>query len=183
MENGVEALKIVFGIIIFVLAISITISCFTQVVQAMHRIWEMQQVDESYVTDVSGNYLNYVNFNGGTREVSAETIVPNMYRAYKENFAIYFYNADGSDFVLYQSDSGENVNYVDLEKEIYSNEKTAIEHLDKILVEENLYDTLKDNNFIEYLGEYYQEDVSGSTETANVNKSKKRVIAYVLKNN
>ena len=180
MENGVEALKIVFGIIIFVLAISISISCFTQAVQAMHRIWEMQQADESYITDANGNYLHYVNFNGGTRDVSAETIVPNMYRAYKENFAIYFYDATGNKLELYKNSSGEMVNYLDLEKEVHSNEETAIQHLNEVL-KEGLYDSLKGSTFIEYLGEYYQEDVSGITETADVNKSKKRIIAYKLK--
>lgn len=62
MENGVEALKIAFGMMIFVLAVSITISSFTQATQAMHKIWEMQQADEAYITDAEGNYLNYVDF-------------------------------------------------------------------------------------------------------------------------
>lgn len=183
MENGVEALKIAFGMIIFVFAISIAISCFTQAAQAMQRIWEVQQEDESYVTDEFGNYLNYVNFHGGTREVGTETVVPTMYRAYKENFAVYFFNSDKTTpFELYKNSRNEIVNYIDLiAEEAYTNETAAIEHLNKLLDEEGLYERLSGKTFVEYLGEYYQEDVSGVTDTAEVNKNKKRVIVYVLK--
>lgn len=186
MENGIDALKIAFGMIVFVLAISITISSFTSTIEAMNRIWEIRQSEESYVTDAAGNYLNYVNFSldGGTRIVSAETIVPNMYRAYKENFAIYFYNADHTPMALYQKTNADgtnvDVNYIDLIQESFSSEEQAISHLDKLLSENNIYNTLKVNTFTEYLGEYYLEDVNGETDTPETNKNKKRVIAYVL---
>lgn len=185
MENGVEAIKIIFGMLIFVLAISISISAFTQVLQAMHRIWEMQQADESYVTvtDANGNehYLNYVDFDigNGTREVSVETIVLNMYRAYKENFTICFFERNGNDFELYTN--GENqINYVDLIKESYSGPSDAIEQL-RVRLDNGLYEKLADNTFVEYLGEYYQDDLEGETEIAEVNKTKKRVIVYMQK--
>lgn len=181
MENGIEALKMAFGMLIFVLAISISISCFGLAAQALHRIWQIQQADESYVTDENGNYLNYINFKigNGTREVGISTIIPSMYKAYKENFGIYFYNSDGTNFVLYE-ENGKEINYIDLEKEAHANEQKAMEHLETIL-EDGLYEKLATNTFIENLGEYYQNDVLGETETAEVNKTKKRVIAYILK--
>lgn len=183
MENGVEALKMAGGMLIFVLAISIAISCFTQAAQAMQRIWEEQQAEEAYVTDENGNYLNYVNFDGGTREVSVETIIPNMYRAYKENFSIYFYNSNRIPYELYKNSDNEIINYVDLIKEeAYANEEVAINHLNKLLDTDGLYERLSGRIFTEYLGEYYQEDISGVTDTAEVNKNKKRVIVYVLNN-
>ena len=79
MENGVEALKIAAGMLIFVLAITITISCFTSAIQALNRIFDMQNGDE-YVTvkDEEGRdvYLNFVDFrfDSGTRKVGIETI-------------------------------------------------------------------------------------------------------------
>lgn len=138
MENGVDALKIAFGMIIFVLAISITISLFTTAIETLNRIWEVRQSEESYVTDADGNYLNYVNFNGGTRIVSAETIVPNMYRAYKENFAIYFYeNMSGEPFILYTNEEGQDINYIDLFQESLEGKIEApIEHLKDLLSSE-----------------------------------------------
>ena len=181
MENGVEAIKMAFGIFIFVLAISISISCFGSAAQALQRIWQIQQSDESFVTDANGNYLNYIDFKigDGTREVGVETIVPTMYKAYKENFAIYFYKADGTKFDLNENDDKE-INFIDLENEVHANEEKAVEYLQSIL-ENGLYEKLANNTFIEKLGEYYQDDISGTTETAEVNKTKKRVIAYIQK--
>lgn len=190
MENGVEALKIGASMLIFVLAITITISCFTSATQALNRIFDMHNGDE-YVTvkDEDGNeyYLNFVRFDGGTREVGVETIIPSIYRAYKENYSIYFYNSDETPMVLYEKENGEEVNYIDLEKEVYPNAEKAIENVNKLLYEESeqysngLYQELKSKTFIEKLGEYYIDDVTGETETAEVNKTKKRVIAYIQK--
>lgn len=184
MENGVEALKIACGMIIFVLAISITISSFTQATHAIQKIWEIQQEDEAYITDSEGKYLNYINFDigKGNREVGVETIIPNMYRAYKENFAIYFFKSNGVDtFELYTNENGDTINYVDLLGEEYSGPTVAVEQLGARLTE-GLYEKLAGNTFIEYLGEYYQDDLKGETNVAEVNKTKKRVIVYVQKN-
>lgn len=186
MENGVEALKIAASMLIFVLAITITISCFTSATQALNRIFDMQNGDE-YVTDADGNYLNFVNFrfDSGTRKVGVETIIPSIYRAYKENYAIYFYNSDKTAMVLYEKENGDQVNYIDLEKEVYPNAEKAIEAVNNLLYKESdqfrngLYQELKDKTFIEKLGEYYMDDVTGETGTAEVNKTKKRVIAYI----
>ena len=177
MENGVEALKIASGMLIFVLAITITISAFTTASQALNQIFTAKDAHE-YVTDADGNYLNFVKFDGGTRKVSVDTIIPSIYRAYKENYAIYFYKNDGTEFVLYEKEDGEKVNYIDLQKEVHGSSEKAIEHINNLLYNEDLYRRLQEKDFIEKLGEYYMEDVSGATETAEVNKIKKRVIAY-----
>lgn len=176
MENGVEALKIGAGMLIFVLAITITISAFTTASQAINRIINSREAEE-YVKDADGNYINYVNFEGETRKVGVETIVPMMYRAYKENFAIYFYNEDGTEFTLYKKND-EDINYIDLEREVHASADSAIENIKQIL-ENGLYETLAQNTFNEKLGEYYMNDVSGETETSDVNKTKKRVIVYM----
>lgn len=183
MENGVQALKIAASILIFVLAIAITISAFTKATQALNNIFKMKSDDE-YVTikDKDGNeyYLNYVRFNGGTREVGIETIIPTIYRAYKENYAIYFYNSDETPMDLDPTDS-ETINYIDLEKEVYASAEKAMESINKLLYEKELYNNLKSKTFIEKLGEYYMNDENGETGTAEVNKTKKRVIAYIQK--
>ncbi len=184
MENGVEALKLASSVLIFVIAITITISAFTMAVQALNRIFIAQDSIE-YVKDADGNYLNFVRFDGGTREVGVETIIPSIYRAYKENYTIYFYkeNASGVEepLVLYTKDNGEEVNYIDLVKEVYASPEKAIESINKLLYEDGLYQRLQGKTFIEKLGEYYMDDVGGETSTAEVNKIKKRVIAYIQK--
>lgn len=185
MENGVEALKIAFGVLVFVLAITITISVFTTATQALNRVFNIR-TEEEYVKGPDGNYLNFVKFDGGTREVGVETIIPSIYRAYKENYAIYFYNKDGNELFLYEKENGEKVNYFDLEKEIHTSAEGAVEKVNKLLYEESslypngLYEELKGKAFIEKLGEYYMNDVINESEIAEVNKTKKRVIVYQL---
>lgn len=186
MENGVEALKLAASILIFVMAVTITISVFTSAVQALNRIFDMQNGDE-YVTDANGNFLNFVDFEvgKGTRKVGIETIVPTMYRAYKENFVIYFFNKDKSKFVLYVNSDGEEVNYINLEKGLYGESSLPVEALGELLYKESslysngLYKELQGKTFVEMLGEYYTNDVRGETSIAEVNKSKRRVIAYI----
>ena len=183
MENGIEALKIASSVLIFVVAITITISVFTTATQALNRIFNMQGEDE-YVKGPDGNYLNFVTFDGGTREVGVETIIPSIYREYKENYAIYFYDKSGNPFILYEKANGEKVNYFDLEKEIHTSAEGAIESVNNLLYKEStlypngLYKELKQMTFIEKLGEYYMNDVIGDSQTAEVNKTKKRVIVY-----
>lgn len=200
MENGVEALKIAASMLIFVLAITITISSFTTATQALNKIFNMQNEDE-YVTatDENGNeyFLNFVRFNGGTREVGVETIIPSIYRAYKENYAIYFFESSGAPLILYTYEEEKyneitnttlkqekKVNYIDFEKEKHASTEDAINLINELLSKGNdlhpdgLYKTLQEGTFIEKLGEYYMDDVLGETETADVNKTKKRVIVY-----
>lgn len=181
MENGVEALKIASGMLIFVLTITIAISAFTTSAQALNRIFAMRDSEEYVtVTDENGEeyYLNFIRFDeleGGTRKVGVETIIPTIYRAYKENYAIYFYNSDGTELII---DEDTEVNYIDLQQEVHASAEDAINHINKILYEDGLYQDLKDETFIEKLGEYYMDDASGETTTAEVNKTKKRVITY-----
>lgn len=181
MENGVEALNMAFAMLIFVLAISITISCFGSAAQAMQSIWQTQQLEQAYVTDGSGNYLNYVSFNGGTRIVSADTIVPTMYRAYQESIIIYFYKSNGDIFPIDEKD-GEEINYIDLQSNITST--SPAKYLDEILAStriysDGLYNELSKYKFTEKLGEYYLDDEEQTSDTAEVNKTKKRVVVYI----
>lgn len=179
MENSVEALKLAGGVLIFVIAISITISSFNNVTQAINRIFNYEQ-DEEYVKDFEGNYLNFINFDidNGTREVGIDTIIPMIYRAYRENFAIYFYQSNGEPLVLYKSAKGEDINYIDLEKEVHANSTAVAEHIKELLDDNGLYNKFKDEKFIERLGEYYMDDVNVETDISEVNKVKKRVVVY-----
>ena len=120
----------------------------------------------------------------------------------KNLFHIVFY------FYINERDFTE-INYLDLEDEKFANEATAIVHLQALLTQENLnnfiktnstgtriyeeefgeskklYNYFKNKNFEERLGEYYQEDKSAGQETEGleINKTKKRVITYVMLDN
>ena len=79
MENAADALKMAAAVLIFVMALSISINAFSEVRQTSQTILDYKDREYDYT---------YVDDNGGTttRIVSAETIVPSIYKAYKENY-------------------------------------------------------------------------------------------------
>ena len=200
MENMTEALKMAFGIIMFVLALGLSISSFSQARETADSIITMKDRETSYT---------YVEPSGAeNRIVSAETIIPTLYKAYKENFEVRFYenyNSQNDNDPLYlytHRDPNGNtklVHIISLEKENHANAEKAIQHLDGLLGEGyyetttsnersdssygQLYDYFRKHTFIERIGDYYQEDAEqnpASEEIVDVNKSKKRVITYIL---
>ena len=198
MENAADALKIAFAIIMFVMALSLSISFLSQANAAVTAIISLndRETDYNYIEPNSAN----------TRIVGAETIVPTMYKAYKENFQIYFYDDMNNPLVIYYAtDSVGNrkvdkagneigINYID-GSEVFGSAKEAEAHLNRILGNPNnvdekykeelnkddyrdgFYKYLSQHKFTEQIGEYYQND---SENTPEANKSKTRVITYTL---
>lgn len=187
MENATEALKLAAWVLIFVIALSMCINSFSEARQTMDAILEYNDKEYNY-TYVEGQ-------NGSTqRIVGYESIIPTMYRAYKENYKIIF--PEG--YVLYKKtiDGKETeINYIDLEKESIGSQEQANLFI-KIIVNggtveekaqfhgitfnEALYEYINSKEYVEHLGEYFQEE-AGITEelnVADVNKTKKRVITY-----
>ena len=202
MENAAEALKIAFGYMMFVLALTISISSFSQARETIDAIITIKDRQTEYT---------YVEAQD-KKIVGIETIIPTMYKAYKENFRIVFYKSyvdetNNEPYPLYKSfgkydnpatSTGTEINYIDLELEIFANAQEAIEHLNILLNKRStdvnskyynqfiyrggLYNELKDKKFEEKLGEYYLEDSQAGheTDTIEANKTKKRVITYIL---
>ena len=79
MENAVEALKIAGGVLLFVLALTVSISCFSQANKSVTAIVSMRDRDVEIAFD------QIRPSKGLTRTVGVETIVPTMYTAYYEN--------------------------------------------------------------------------------------------------
>ena len=213
MENAADALKMAFGVLIFVVAVSLSVSTFSNAKKTIDSIISYRDKTQDYVYVEESNEKN--------RIVGIETVVPAMYKAYSENYRIEFYkkNAQGQEVKLilyknrtqYEEDNKWiEINYLDLEDEKFANEATAIVHLQALLTQENLdnftkknatgtkkiyeekfgeskklYNYFKNKNFEERLGEYYQEDKSAGQETEGleINKTKKRVITYVMLDN
>lgn len=190
MENAAEALKIAFGVLIFILALSISISGFSQARMAIGTIAEDMDADKSFITDQNGRYFNYLNFSmdsGGTRTVEVDTVVSTMYRAYKENFKIYFYGIDSTAKCGLQFDeikeTNEKVYYIDLARQVIAPGMEE-KYVNDILSENNnqFYKYLSNHKFTEKLGEYYQNDEEETSDIADVNKTKKRIIIYIVQN-
>lgn len=83
MENATDALHMAAAVLIFVLALSLSINAFGEVRQTAQTIiqYKDREYDYSYVE---------ANDNKTERIVGLESIVPTIYKAYKENYKIIF---------------------------------------------------------------------------------------------
>lgn len=94
MENAADALKIAGAVLIFVLAISITIFAFGQARQASDTIIDYRDRESYYDNREESEVYYGINLNGTvsglSRTVSFETIIPAIFRAYWENYKIVF---------------------------------------------------------------------------------------------
>ena len=202
MENATDALHMAAAVLIFVLALSISINAFGEVRQTAQTIIQYKDREYDY---------SYVDQAGSTqRKVGIESIIPSIYKAYKENYKIIFETNEINTNIgngIYQKSDGQGgtveINYIDLEKEtigsdkdkeefiraiLYGNEKGKNPNWETIqlkysnygiiLKDEGIYDKINTKTFNEYLGIYYQDETDGKTNTPQSNKVEKRVITY-----
>lgn len=203
MENAADALKMAAAVLIFVLALSISINAFTEVRQTSQIIldYKDREYDNEYIGDDETET---------ERIVSAESIVPTIYKSYTENYKIVFEFKD-SNTVLYQkgasSSNLEDINYIDLRKESLGSIEQRKQFIQAILYGYNtlgtnlverqnilngfktrqiyldknpngIYNKIKGNKYFEKLGVYYEEDTYAADNTPTANKTKKRIITY-----
>ena len=189
MENAVDALHLAAAVLIFVVALSISINAFGEVRMTSQTI--LNSKDKEY------NYT-YVEDNGTTeRIVGLESIVPSIYKAYKENYKIVFRDDESSeeasdllgDDGIYRvrDDTTRNlvgVYKIDLQEQVLGSNTQkeqfimailyGSKYADFITVQNNfqqnlgiylnnqgIYDKIKNNGtgLRENLGIYYQEEV------------------------
>lgn len=97
MENVTDALYMAFGVLIFVLALSIAVSSFSLVRLTASGIMDNSdnETQYTYLYGTTGNVEG-----GGTLETSRivgkETVIPTLYRAFIENYTVRFYNSNGT---------------------------------------------------------------------------------------
>lgn len=89
MENALDAMKMAFGMVVFVIAISASMYLLNTATSTSRIL--LYYADET-------NYLDNINIDENSditkRIVNVETIIPTLYRYYKENFAVQIYNKD-----------------------------------------------------------------------------------------
>ena len=216
MENAAEALKMAFGVLVFVLALSISVNAFSEarqisqtIINYRDREYDTTYVDENTYTDASGNLITQ-------RVVSAETIIPTIYRAYKEHYKIVFdFGTTYTDGLFKQlnqdTDMYEPVNYIDEKDQTLGGDKQQSEFITEILYAHNftdtdkykykgiilnsdgIYDIIKEKQFKESIGIYYETEriEAGEVPDTNpdadtdvsvplTNRTTKRVITYEL---
>ena len=89
MEDAVTAMIMAFSVFVFVIALSLCMYMVNQVTATSEHVL--------YYSDKS-NYMENIRFTNGItkRNVDFDTIVPTLYRYFKENFCVKFVDATGS---------------------------------------------------------------------------------------
>ena len=85
MENASDALMMAFGVLIFVLALTVAINAFSQAREVSDVVL--------YSADETNFYEYKENADGVSQEnriVGLETIIPTLYKYYKENYTVVF---------------------------------------------------------------------------------------------
>ena len=88
MEDAVQALKMAFAVFVFVIAISVAFYVLSQAKATSETIF--------YSSDRTNYYDNVKSDNKVTRNVGLETVIPTLYRYYRENFMVQIMNSDGT---------------------------------------------------------------------------------------
>lgn len=101
MENAVDALKMGFAVLVFTIALSLTIYMFSQIKTTADSVLHSSDITE---------FMEYekVTANSEDRIVGLETIIPTLYKYRKENYTVIFRNADGSYMPLYETQTDTN---------------------------------------------------------------------------
>ena len=159
MENATDALHMAAAVLVFVLALTISINAFTEARITATTILDRQDREYEYT---------YVEDNGTTeRIVGLESIVPSIYKAYKENYKIVFrdsHDSDGAPILLgndgiyrKKDDSGDFVGIyaIDLQNEVLGNDTQKEQFIMAILYGNRYenFDTIQ-QTFIDNLGIY-----------------------------
>lgn len=97
MENAVDALKIAFGVFVFTMALSLSIYMFTMARETSDIV--LQSSDVTTLME----YIETSDMIGEDRIVGLETIIPTLYKYYKENYTVIFLKSDGTPLELYET--------------------------------------------------------------------------------
>ena len=194
MENAVEALKMAGFMLLFIIALSITMITLTQAKTTADSLVKNQDRQQSYqYIEVTGDLSKSL-----SRTVTLADIIPTLYRYAQEDYAVQFYTSSGSPLYIYESGQIKNgvpvkKNDLDLDTEHWiENGETRYEdwrgNTTKIKqqvddVVEYLLANYKNSNFEEKLGttEDYEESQDTNELVPDINKQYKRIITYTLK--
>ena len=188
MENASDALQMAAAVLIFVLALSISINAFGEVRQAAQTLvkYNDREYDYTYVeenTDGSGNVLT-------ERLVGLESIIPSIYEAYRENYKIVFKDDDNAtgdsillgDEGLYRKRNSETMQIepiyeIDLQNETLGSDTQKEQFIMAILYGDDYddFNTLKEN-FQRNSGIYLNND--GLYDKINNRKLKENIGIY-----
>lgn len=101
MDNAAEALYMGAAVLVFMVALSLTLSSFSTFRNDLEDlILAEEKVDAAQSTDSTGktSYINYISSSEECRTVGIETVANSLYRVYKENYMVVLKLDDYSEF-------------------------------------------------------------------------------------
>lgn len=103
MENAVRALEYAFAVLIFIIGLSASIYLLSEVKTTSDIVFSRVDTQQFYVdAEIPEDELTdngNIKYNG--RIVNVETIVPTLYRYYKENYIVEFYDLEGNNIIKF----------------------------------------------------------------------------------
>lgn len=195
MENATDALIIAGSVLLLIIALTVSISSFSNFRMQFDEI--VSQDDALELTkDTNGEYLNYLKSNDeDVRTVGIETVISSIRRIRKENYVIYIcltkssmpnvsdeikvttkknqlYYIDKKNKIKNLTTSGQEV----IKLTMVGIGNQHVENDDEIA---EIYKTLKNSQFKEYIGIYQNKTDKGVSEA---NKTTYRIITFVEEN-
>ena len=188
MENAADALIMAVDMLIFILALTLCISSFSNVRQGVDNI--INRPETIKMAKDSDVYINFIQSNKykATRVVGVETVVPTLYRAVKENYVVYIkfnHNISSIDgleetiatknFEIENEDGSKNIlNGIIYKFKAGNNPLEKNNSAINKLLQNGLYNELKNCKFYEYLGEFKYD-----TATNVEDRTTYRIITYI----
>ena len=96
MENAVDALKLAFAVLVFVIAFTVILTMFTQARETADIVLQSSDITEYMDYTEPDEILGGITKTGEERIVGLETIIPTLYKYYKENYTVLFLEDNGS---------------------------------------------------------------------------------------
>ena len=193
MENAVDALKLGAAVLIFVLALSVCVTAFSEARIASSILLDYR--DREFWLGSSDYWHSETS--DPARIVGKETIIPSIYRAKTEKFKIVFEFKDGYFLFSKKIDGVDTkINVVELETlesygdsfiniVLYGDDKNGvkndIQNAKNITFRDSLFlfERINKKQFQELPGEFYpSEATAGKSKVPEANREKKREITY-----
>lgn len=149
-ENIADALKMAGSVLLFVMGLSIAILAFSQARESMDIVLSYSD-RESLSIEGNPRFYYLSKDNDTSRYVGKETIIPAIYRAYKENYKIVFKFPD--DYYLFKQEvknakglNKEKISTLDLANQSLSSDLASRQFLNGIIYGDFEYENEKSKN-------------------------------------
>ena len=150
-ENIADALKMAGSVLLFVMGLSIAILAFSQARESMDIVLSYSD-RESLSIEGNPRFYYLSNDNDTSRYVGKETIIPAIYRAYKENYKIVFKFPD--DYYLFKQEvknakglnEEKKISTLDLANQSLSSDLASRQFLNGIIYGDFEYENEKSKN-------------------------------------